>query len=288
MAKAFDTVGLISKPNDTDSTQTLAALAAFLVQRGVTVIIEQNSSINLDINTAFSTASLADIGARVALLIVVGGDGSLLRASHTAIIDDLPMLGINRGRLGFLTDICPSELDKIGAIVTGDYLIEERFLLDATVNANSRTESDVALNDVVIMRNKAVYMIEFEIYVDNIFVCNQKADGLIISTPTGSTAYALSAGGPILHPSLNAITLVPMFPHTLSNRPLVINGDCEISILLITNNQVKPHVSCDGQPGLAVELGSHVTIRKKEKKLRLVHPLDYNYYQTLRTKLGWG
>jgi len=145
-----------------------------------------------------------------------------------------------------------------------------------------------ALNDVVLHPGKSTRMIEFEIYIDGQFVCSQKADGLILATPTGSTAYALSAGGPIMHPKLDAIVIVPMYPHTLSGRPIVVDGNSEMKIVVSKNMQIYPQVSCDGQNHFTCAPGDTLTVRKKSQKLRLIHPLDHNYYEVCRTKLGWG
>jgi len=203
--------------------------------------------------------------------------------------DEIPILGINRGSLGFLTDILPSQLEKIKAILEGKFILEKRFLLTATVTSNNKIISqDDALNEVALIPDAIPHMIEFEIYIDKQFVCSQNSDGLIIATPTGSTAYALSGGGPILHPQLDAIVLVPMFPHSLNNRPIVVQGQCEISIIVSPNNDTSPRLSCDGRAYLNAEPGSEITIRKKPKTLHLIHPLDYSYYETLRSKLHWG
>ena len=223
------------------------------------------------------------------LLIVVGGDGSLLHAVHTIINDEIPVLGVNRGRLGFLTDIHPTEFEKIKSILAGNYHLEKRFLITATVTHHGKIlGTGDALNEVALIPDLIPHMTEFEVYIDNQFVCSQDSDGVIIATPTGSTAYALSGGGPILHPQLDAIVMVPMFPHTLSIRPLVIEGNRQITIIITPNNTATPRLTCDGQAILNAPPGSHITIEKKLKQLHLIHPVDYNYYETLRSKLHWG
>ena len=188
------------------------------------------------------------------------------------------MLGINRGHLGFLTDINPKELHRISDVLNGNYTREERFLL--------KTSLGIALNDVVLLPGEA-QLIEFDIMINNQFVCQQRADGLIIATPTGSTAYALSGGGPILHPHLNAMVLVPMFPHTLSSRPIVIDSDAKIELIISEHKNKTANISCDGQQRIPVEPGTRITIEKHEKKLHLIHPDNYDYFATLREKLGW-
>lgn len=230
---------------------------------------------------------IVEIDQQPDLLIVVGGDGSLLQASHMAVAKDIPVLGINRGHLGFLTDIYPDELEKIKAVVSGHYQSEKRFLLQTQVRENKKLISQsVALNEMVLLPGDMAQMIKFEIYINDNFVCSQRADGLIATTPTGSTAYALSGGGPILHPELDAIALVPMFPHKISSRPIVVDDNSFIDIL-ITSKKTTPHISCDGQERVSVPLDATIHIQKYDKKLTLIHPSDYDYYQTLREKLGW-
>jgi NAD+ kinase len=222
------------------------------------------------------------------LIIVVGGDGSLLTAARIAVDQDLPVLGVNRGRLGFLTDIYPHELSKIDAVLQGDYLEEERFLLTSQITHGEEIiDKGNALNDVVLLHSEIVHMIEFDIFINDQFVCHQRADGIIVATPTGSTAYSLSGGGPILHPSSDAMVLMPMFPHTLSSRPIVVKSDSEILIVITEQSEVSPYVSADGQERTRIFSGDRLLIKKKNKKLRLIHPSDYNYFETLRAKLHW-
>jgi len=221
------------------------------------------------------------------ILIVIGGDGSLLSASHMAIVADLPVTGISRGRLGFLTDISPQQLEaQLGEVLQGHYTEERRFLLK--VRMESSLYEKIALNDIVLSRGNETHLIEFDVTVDQQFVSHYRADGLILATPTGSTAYALSAGGPIMHPLLNAIVMVPMFPHSLSNRPLVISGDAKVCVNISTENEQELQISCDGQAPEPIQPGQRFSFEKHERQVRLLHPLTYNYYDTLRLKLGWG
>jgi NAD+ kinase len=223
------------------------------------------------------------------LLIVVGGDGNILHTAHDAVQYNVPVLGINRGRLGFLTDILPHRLDKIKLILDGQFHMEKRFLLEASVYQDTHCIGhDHALNEVALIPNSAPHMTEFEIYIDQQFVCSQDSDGLIIATPTGSTAYALSGGGPILHPQLDAIVIVPMFPHTLSMRPIVIEANQAIDIMISPNNSTAPRLSCDSHHFIEVPLGGRIHIKKLGKPLQLIHPIDYDYYESLRSKLHWG
>ena len=233
---------------------------------------------------------IEQIGERADLVIVIGGDGSLLGAARTLARFDLPVLGVNRGRLGFLTDITPDELsEQVSAVLDGHYDQESRFLLDATVVRNGKVVGSAdALNDVVVNSGTSAQMIEFELYVNDVFVYRQRADGLIVSTPTGSTAYSLSGGGPIMHPTLDAIVLVPMFPHALSSRPIVLEGSSEVRIDILERNRTHPPVTCDGQVNLTARPGDSVVIVKKPHRLLLLHPKGHSFYASCRDKLHWG
>jgi NAD+ kinase len=227
-------------------------------------------------------------------VIVVGGDGSMLNVAKFVASDQVPVIGINRGQLGFLTDILPDELEEgISAVLDGSYSVDSRFLLDVVVRLNSSKNSEdhhlgSALNDVVLHPGKAAQMIKFELFVDGIFVYSLNSDGLIVATPTGSTAYALSAGGPIMHPGLNAVVLVPMYPHSLGNRPIVVDGDSEIRIVVSPQETLEPQVSCDGQVLYTASAGDEFIVRKKDVPLKLIHPPEHTFYQACRSKLGWG
>ncbi|MCV6606434.1 MAG: NAD(+) kinase, partial [Porticoccaceae bacterium] len=224
------------------------------------------------------------------LAILVGGDGSMLSAARQMVDFDVPLLGINRGRLGFLNDIYPDEIGpRVREVLAGNYIESTRFLLETTTTRNGQPIGDgIALNDVVLHPGQSVRMMEFELYIDGHFVNSQRSDGLIVATPTGSTAYALSGGGPILNPDLDAIVLVPMNPHTLSSRPIVVPGNSEIEIRVSDLNELHPFVTCDGQNHVETEPGDVIRIRKKAKQLRLIHPSDHNFYEICRSKLGWG
>ncbi|OAI47728.1 NAD(+) kinase [Gammaproteobacteria bacterium SCGC AG-212-F23] len=288
MAISFKTIGIIGRVKNPEVKETLTTLVYFLKSLKQTILLESETAESIH-DTTLPHVPRNEIGNRCDLLIVIGGDGSLLNTAHAAINSEVPVLGINRGKLGFLTDIHPTELEKIHAILEGKYFIEKRFLLDAVIEHNgTMIGADSALNEVAIIPDMIPHMIEFEIYIDNQFVCSQDSDGLIIATPTGSTAYALSGGGPILHPQLDAIVLVPMFPHSLSSRPIVVEGNSRITVIISPKNKTSPRVTCDGQAQIKAPVGSHISIAKKTKKLPLIHPLDYDYYKTLRSKLHWG
>jgi NAD+ kinase len=223
------------------------------------------------------------------LILVVGGDGSMLHVAKYAVQYDKPVLGINRGQLGFLTDIAPSELgQRLDKVIRGDFWIESRLLLSGVVQRGQTLQAEaLALNDVVLSLGASSQLIEFNLWVNDHFVCRQRADGLIMATPTGSTAYALSAGGPIIHPELNAITIVPMLPHKLSSRPIVISGDATIKIMLTSAHENPARVSFDSHVQESLVENDMLFITCSAKKFKLVHPNDYDYFQTLRDKLRW-
>jgi NAD+ kinase len=286
---AIHKIILMGRPKTPGAPETVNALYQFLKQRQVQIALDAETAKMLN---AGETPLIINenILSTFELVIVVGGDGSLLNAAHLALPYNLPVLGINRGRLGFLTDIHPKDLKTVGDVLDGHYRIEERFLIDAYLYAEASTHAfaqDIALNDVVLLPADIAHMIAFETYIDNHFMCKQRADGLIIATPTGSTAYALSGGGPILHPQLDALVMVPMFPHTLSSRPIVVSGGSEIELRISSSNTISPHVSCDGQSRIPLPPGGCVRVKKNSQLLRLVHPQDYNYFKTLREKLKW-
>jgi NAD+ kinase len=288
MAHSFKRVTLYGRQrHGISSTQdTLRTLSQSLLAAGVEVMIEADTAQLLP-SSSLPIIRFADLDQQCDLLIVVGGDGSMLQAIRAAAKFAIPVLGINRGRLGFLTDIAPDEIEaRLEPILAGKYYSEQRFMLHAEF-ANSQQDSHAALNDVVLLPGNQAQMIEFEIFINGKAVCSQRADGLIIATPTGSTAYALSGGGPILHPSLNAIVLVPMFPHTLSSRPVVVSADSQIEVLIDKNTDSAPGISCDGQEKLAIAPGEHFKVSKYKNPVQLIHPLDYDYYETLRQKLKW-
>jgi len=285
--KAFQRIALIGRSGVEGVPETLTALKDHLISLNKQVVLEENAAQMMH-DRDLKTAAAMDLHQHADLLIVVGGDGSMLNAAHIAVPQNLPVLGINRGRLGFLTDIHPHDLTKIDAILKGHYREEHRFLLSAAIEEKDKPIAhDMGLNDVVLLPGDIAQMIEFDIYINNDFVCAHRADGLIVTTPTGSTAYALSGGGPIMQPQLDAVALVPMFPHTLSSRPIVVEGSSKICIDVSKSNDASPYLSCDGQNRMPVTPGGLIKIEKKAQKLRLIHPDDYNYYDTLRKKLDW-
>ena len=284
----FRNIGLVARSGSEQALYSLRQLVHFLQQRGCNVILEKTLTPELA-DLGLQAGSRKQIGQSCDLVIVVGGDGCLLGAARTFAGYDVPVLGINRGRLGFLTDVLPAELEqRVGQVLDGDYLVESRFLLDMELNrGRSVAGHGAALNDVVLLSGDSVHMIEFELFIDGMFVYNQRSDGLIISTPTGSTAYALSCGGPIMHPAIDAMALVPLNPHTLTSRPLVVSANSEIK-LRVTSFRQEPLVSCDGQQGIRVERDDVIAIRKKPQRLKLLHPPGHDFYEACRSKLGWS
>ncbi|MCL6414721.1 NAD(+) kinase [Aestuariirhabdus sp. Z084] len=285
----FRNVGVIGRLGGLEVVDTLKRLLDYLDRRDLNIILEESLTAALP-DPGLQSGSCKMLGEVCDLVIVVGGDGSLLGAARALARSNVPVLGVNRGRLGFLTDISPDEIDTlIGEVLDGRYIMESRFLLEAQVKRNGEpTGQGAALNDVVLNPGKSARMIEFELYIEGQFVYSQRSDGMIIASPTGSTAYALSAGGPIMHPKLDAMVLVPMFPHTLSSRPIVVDGNSEIKIVIGADNEVYPQVNCDGQEIITTQPGDTVTIHKKPHKLKLIHPLNHNFYEICRSKLGWS
>jgi NAD+ kinase len=289
MAAIFSRITLFARQYRANEgvNETLHALAQLLADLKLTVLLEVETARFFDLE--LPVVELNQLDAKRDLIIVVGGDGNLLSAARAAVEANVPVCGINRGYLGFLTDIAPDEVAaKIQQVIAGEFIEESRFLLNTEIIQDKKAAFQcLALNDVVLALGDEPHMIDFSIYVDDKFVCDQRADGMIVATPTGSTAYALSGGGPILHPTLNAVVLVPMFPHRLSSRPIVVDGDSVITLKIHERNPCAAKLSCDGHDQIAVAPGQMIKINKNLKQLRLIHPVNYNYYETLRSKLGW-
>lgn len=286
--KTFDTIGVIGRRSDA-IVEALHSLTNYLSTHNKELMLGEDIAPLLP-GTDLPVATRKQLGENCDLIIVLGGDGSLLGAARMLAHYNVPVLGINRGRLGFLTDILPEEIEqRVGAVLQGEYDLEKRFLLNALVQRDGEIIGKAeALNDVVVNSGNSAQMIEFDLFVQDEFVYRQRADGLIVSTPTGSTAYSLSGGGPIMHPTLDAIVLVPMFPHTLTSRPIVIDGNSEIKIEIGVSNSIDSPVTCDGQVNLKAMPGDIVYIKKKRHKLKLIHPRDHSFYASCRDKLGWS
>ncbi len=289
MPQAFTKIGLISKPDDLRVADTLTMLASDLSNRGITVMLDASSASYFSA-PPYPVLAHPKLGQECDLAIVVGGDGTILSAARNLSDSNVPVLGVNLGRLGFLADISPEQTHTIlTEILAGEYQEEERSMLHARILRGGRVigESD-ALNDVVIHKWHIARMIEMETTINGLFLNSLRADGLIVSTPTGSTAYALSGGGPILHPALQAIVLVPICPHTLSNRPIVLECHSKIDVTIHGNQNSDAQVTFDGQVNFTLDAGDIIQIRQKENRLRLLHPAGHDHFDTMRKKLRWA
>lgn len=284
----FHTIGIIVKPDAAVVSATLSRLLSYLKNKQLKVLLDESTrGISQETTTMVSRDELAR---QSDLVITIGGDGTILNAARSITDEEVPLVGINIGRLGFLADISPDDFETaLDKILSGDFLKAERFMLSVSVlRKNKILFSSDALNDAVMHVRDVARMIDFETRVDGQFVNHQRADGLIVATPTGSTAYALSSGGPILHAGLQAIALVPICPHTLSNRPLVVKADSVIEIIVGDNPHAIAQITCDGQTSYDVAYGDVIKIHRKEKSLTLLHPPGHSYFEILRAKLHWN
>ena len=285
---AFKTVALIGRYNTADIADSLLGLAGLLQQRGCAVLIEKETAANIGKN-GFCVGDYPAIGAKADLAIVLGGDGSMLSAARHLAAHGVPLVGVNQGRLGFMTDIAFSQMpETIEVLLSGDYTVEERTMLEARVlRGDQEIFSTQALNDIVVNKGATGRMIEFLVYIDGQFVYDLRSDGIIVTTPTGSTAYALSSNGPILQPSVPGIALVPVCPHTLSNRPITVSDQCVIEIT-IKQRAIGASLHFDGQPHSELVVGDKLIVRRAAHSIRFVHPPGYSYYAMLREKLHWS
>jgi len=239
--------------------------------------------------SGYTQASIEQIGKQSDLAVSVGGDGTMLTAARQRVDYGIPLVGINLGRLGFLADVTMHELDQhLSGIFSGDYSVEKRFLLEGEIYMQGNPgQRYIAFNDIILHSHQSISMIEFEVFSNNQRINKQRADGLIVSTPTGSTAYALSGGGPIMHPSVDTLVLVPISPHTLSNRPIVLPASQQIEIKL-SQPDMAGLVSFDGLSQAVIKYGDSITINRYAREVTLLHPADYDYFHILRTKLKWS
>ena len=287
MKPSFKTAALIGKYKSPEIAEPLLQLARFLDQRGVKVLLDRLTASHIG-DCPYPVLRLEELGEQADLAIVIGGDGTMLNIARTFAPYDVALVGINQGRLGFLTDISVDTMfETIGAILDGDFITEDRMLLAAEIfSGNERVSEVLAFNDVVLSKGVKGSMIEFEVRIDGQFIYNQRSDGLIVATPTGSTAYALSSGGPIVHPSLNVMALVPVCPHTLSNRPIVISGGCTIEIVVRDADDPRAHF--DSHSHFDLREGDRIVVRRYPHVIALLHPVGHSYYGMLRQKLNWN
>jgi len=288
MPREFKTVGLWGRLGERAVAEPALQVLKHLKKRGIKVFASAES----DGNDAFGEATRVaerDLARSVDLVVAVGGDGTLLHAARHVADRDVPLLGVNRGRLGFLTDISPEHmLQAIDAILAGDYLSERRSMLAAKLAGRPDAEALFAVNDIVLQRGETGRMLDFTTVVDGVYVNTHRGDGLVVATPTGSTAYALSCGGPIIQPNVDALVMVPICPHTLSDRPLVLPSTSTVRVSLERDTHDPAHVVCDGEALAKLGAGESVTISLAAQTVTLLHPRDYNYYELLRSKLNWG
>lgn len=278
------TVGLIAKPRADRAVTLVPELAAWLRQRGVRVLLDEEAGVY-----AGETGETREAVAGAAeLLIVLGGDGTLLSAARASIGRDIPLFAVNLGGLGFLTAIKADDIyNQLEHVLRGDYQVLHRRMLHTELwRGNGIVAAHEALNDVVLTKSDIARMIDLEIYVDRYFVCVYKADGLIVSTPTGSTAYSLSAGGPIMTPTVAALAITPICPHMLTNRPVIVPDESEIQVAV--RDAGATHLTIDGQVGENLEPGDRVVCRRSAHSISLVHPPGTGFFDVLREKLKWG
>ena len=284
----FQTVGMVAKPAP-EVGPVVEGLYAYLRRRGLRVLLDPVAGKLLEAKP-FQIFEPPELSQRCDLLLSLGGDGTLLYTARAAVPAEKPIVGINLGRLGFLVDISPEEAAVcLEEILEGRFVEERRLVLEIEiVRSGQVTRQELAINETVIHRWVTPSMIELSIYVDGRFFSTHRADGLIVATPTGSTAYALSGGGPILHPSLKAIVLVPINPHTLTNRPIVIDDDSKLEIAFNQKEEINAQITCDDISIPDVLISDRIQIQKDPKPIRILHPTDYDFFDILRVKLNWS
>ncbi|RZL38503.1 MAG: NAD kinase [Rubrivivax sp.] len=286
MAERFRHVAIVGKHQAPGIRPVLEEIAQFLCSHGLDVSLEAETALNTGL-TGYDALSNDELGRACDLAVVVGGDGTMLGFAREMARYGVPLLGINQGRLGFITDI-PIERwrESLAPVLAGDYEVESRAMLEGAVLRDGESIfSGLALNDVVVSRGGTAGMVELKVEVGEQFVANMRADGLIVASPTGSTAYALSAGGPLMHPSIAGWLLVPIAPHTLSNRPIVLPDLGEVSLEILAGRDAS--VNFDMQSLASLLHGDRITVRRSEHQVRFLHPQGWSYYATLRRKLRW-
>jgi len=289
MTNAFKTIALMGNFDDARIRETICSIAGKIAGQQIAVRVSDRWDTAELPGSVVKTAA-SEVTQSADLIIAVGGDGSMLFAARAAATAGIPVLGINRGRLGFLADVSPSDhLEALDAILGGEYECEERMLLKSEIVAkDGQRECGIALNDVVVKRQYTGRMLEFQTHVDGRYVNTHGGDGFIVATPTGSTAYALSCGGPIVTPGLDAVVLAPICPHTLSDRPIVIPAASTTEVSVHEHQNDVAEVSCDGEVAGQLAPGEKLRISVARARVELIHPRGYDYYEILRNKLHWG
>ncbi|MCW5197308.1 NAD(+) kinase [Buchnera aphidicola] len=287
MKKKFNWIAIVGYPRYSSSFFTHKVLYYWLTKNNYNVVIERSIAKILNFKNA-RVGTLMEIGSKCDLAIVVGGDGNMLYVSRILSYYPISIIGVNRGNLGFLTDLNPDTvIISLSKILSGEYSIERRFLLEVSIVKNHKKRVYIALNEFFLHSEEVTHMIEFEVFIDQKFSFYQKSDGLIISTPTGSTGYSLSSGGPILFSSLEAIILVSIFPHTLFSRPIVIHSN-SIIVLKLFYSDKQVNINCDSQVVIPVDEHDKIIVRKSKNYLNLIHPKSYHYFNILSSKLNWS
>jgi NAD+ kinase len=289
MNKHFSRIALFGKVEDARVADSMAALARHLRSRGLVVLIDARIPVG-DLPRDVERRPVDELARDADLIVAIGGDGTMLFAAQLAIGRDIPLLGINRGRLGFLTDVSPDDmLESFDTVLQGRYETDVRNLLEARL---TRAEGPVAvrraLNDVVVQRHESGRMVELETWIGGQFVNTHGGDGLVIASSTGSTAYALSCGGPIIHPSLDAVVIAPISPHTLNDRPIVIGRSNRVEVRLVERSTTRAQVTCDGTLLGDLDASSSLVIEPATSSITLLHPPGHDYFRLLRSKLHWG
>jgi NAD+ kinase len=287
-------VGVLVKPHHPEAVRSICRLLEWLTPRGITLVVgprplAEREEIETETGCAVETLELDELAASVDMIVVLGGDGTMIATARLLDNRDVPVVGINYGSLGYLTEVRVEEMtDALAAILEGNYHLDRRVMLAAELHrGEEKLLRNRVLNDVVISKSALARIIEIETWFDGQFVNCFRADGLIVSTPTGSTAYNLSAGGPVVYPSMNAIVVTPICPHTLSNRPLVLPDDAEIELILKTPDE-EVALTLDGQVGYRMQVGDRILISKSRTTFNLMQPVNRNYFEVLRGKLKWG
>lgn len=288
MSRVFRTIALIGKYQSPDVAEAVLRIAGFLRDRGLTVWIDETTAGTTGLDGGFPVCTFEAIGTGADLAVVLGGDGTMLLTARRLARFSVPLVGVNQGRLGFLTDIARETApQRLGAILDGAYKEERRSLLEAEVLRDGvAIFNTLAMNDVVVNKGEVGRMIEFDVCINGEFVYTQRSDGMIVSTPTGSTAYALSANGPILHPGVAGIALVPLCPHNLTARPVTLSDDCRIEMVVRPPHDARVHF--DGQEHVNLRAGDRVRVARSTQQVTLLHPEGYSYFAMLREKLHWS
>lgn len=286
MGNHFSKIAIMGRDDDPRVADPMSALTAHLTKAGVEVLAADTMSLNLEVTRVAESA----LAGRADLIIAIGGDGTMLYAGSLARDKGVPLLGINRGRLGFLADVTPDEmLASVDHVLAGNFSRESRLLLEARlIRADGEDITAVALNDVVLQRRDTGRMVDFETRVAGRYVNTHSGDGLIVATPTGSTAYALSCGGPIIEPQLDAVVVVPVCPHTLTDRPIVIPASQPIEVRLLERTDTNAEITVDGHSIGAIHANDRLLIGPAGSRITLIHPPGYDFYGILRSKLYWG